>query len=230
MVFCIPLIQVAWIGSKHGTFLVGTHAAMVVLALGASFIELISRLLFIGSTMAMYWMADYFNLKYWVYINDGDIQPTLSNQDKDLHGDKIGWRVLEMIHITTQGMTHWIDTAEWLFLAAIYFLIYVSVSKSEVSHFARNWARFGLLLGAIAFFDFASDVMRFRSYFKDSWVPLLFNALSRFILMPIWLVWLGKQLPVARSNAIAAATARKENPSIGNASSVDLDAEAPTFA
>ena len=195
MMFCIPIIQVAWVQSRRGQWLLGTHVAIAALALGGSITELISRLMFIGTTSTSNWLATRFNLENWVEINNGMTEAAEEGGDPTtLDGDLIGWRVLEMIHIVSQGLIRWIDTAEWLFLSAIFTLIYLSVVKSEEAFFSRNWARLCLLLGGMAFIDFATDASRLHSNMTFSKGALFFSAVSRIILMPIWLLWLGHQL------------------------------------
>jgi hypothetical protein len=183
MIFCIPLIQVAWIQSQQGTRRLAVHVAIAALALGGSITELISRLMFVGAATTTAWLSRQFNLESWV-TDAADGTP-----------DYIGWRVLEVIHIINRGFLLWIDAAEWLFLAAIFFLLYYSVRRSEEAHFHPNWSRLGLLLGVLAFFDFSSEVMRLRDWRTFSKFAIFLSMGSRMVLMPIWLIWLGKQLP-----------------------------------
>lgn len=205
MVFCIPLIQVAWIQSRQGTYLLGTHVSIAALALGGSITELISRLMTIGTTATSIWLANRFNLQNWVEISaQGYVVASEGGaQDSTDNADMIGWRVLEVVHIVNRGLLLWIDAAEWLFLSAIFTLIYLSVVKSEESKLSRNWARLGLVMAALAFIDFSSDVLRLRSWMTFSTVAIFISVISRLFLMPGWLLWLGMQLP---SIKLAAAT------------------------
>ena len=165
MIFCIPIIQVAWVQSRHGQWLLGTHVAIAALALSGSITEFISRLMFIGTTSTSNWLATRFNLENWVEISNGITEAAEEGGDTTtVNGDLIGWRVLEMLYIVSKGLIKWIDTAEWLFLSAIFTLIYLSVVKSEEAIFSRNWARLGLLLGFIAFVNFSMDAWRLHSY------------------------------------------------------------------
>ena len=209
MIFCIPLIQVAWIQSRRGTFMLGTHVTIAALSIGGSITELISRLMYIGSTTTTNWVARRFNLENWIDIADGDAEVVENGGERGAGAtrveDMIGWRVLEMIYIVTRGLIAWIDSAEWLFLATIMFLIYVSVHKSEETSFSRKWARFGLSIGAMAFLHFASDILRLRKWITYAPVAVFLSAISRIFLIPIWLVWLGIQLSSARHDAQPAA-------------------------
>ena len=80
------------------------------MAIAGSIIELLARLMTVGMTNASEWLARDFNLDDW-----------------DTQGDGTGWRVLEMIHIVTRGMTLWIDAFESLALFGIVALIFYSV-------------------------------------------------------------------------------------------------------
>jgi hypothetical protein len=232
MALCIPLIQIAWIQSKRGTFLLTTHIAIGTLALGASFVELISRLLFIGSSASTYWLANNFNLDNWVDIADGNVVAAQTHTDE---GDMIGWRVLEVVSTVTRAMNHWIDAAEWLFLAAIFSLIYMSVYKSEVTYFSRNWARLGMGMGLLFFVNFAADVLRFHVWLSQPTFVIIMTAITRFVLMPAWLIWLGLLLPGARMNSqnqhnagTTPTTVRKDGTRFGPED--DIDTESPSFS
>ena len=187
MMFCIPLLQVAWMQSKAGTRHLALHVTVAVLALGGSITELIARLMFIGATSTGNWLAKDFNLNYWI-----DDETTTQG------GDMIGWRTLEMIHMITRGLLLWIDAAEWLFLSAIFTLLYLSVVQQEAPIFKRNWARLGLLIAALAFVDFASEVLRLKSWMTFSTVAIFISWISRMLLMPTWLLWLGRQLSAVK--------------------------------
>lgn len=186
MVFCLPILQVAWLQSRRGTHLISVHVAIGALALGGSITELISRLMFIGATSTGNWLAKDFNLSSWT--GEGTT-------------DDIGWRVLEMITIVTRGFLLWIDAAEWLFLSAIFTLLYVSTFSAGV--FSRGWARLGMLIALLAFVDFSSEVLRLKSWMTFSLVAVLISWVSRLLLMPIWLLWLGRQLVRVRAEATA---------------------------
>lgn len=206
MIFCIPVIQVAWVQSRRGQWLLGIHVAIAALALGGSVTELISRLMFIGTTSTSNWLATQFNLENWVEIsNDATEAAEEGGDPTTVGGDLIGWRVLEMIHIVTKGFIRWIDTAEWFFLSAIFTLIYLSVVKSEEAAFSRNWARLGLLLGGMAFLNFVADAMRLHTEMTFSKGAIFFSAVSRIFVMPFWMLWLGRQLTFVKLQPQASA-------------------------
>eukprot|EP00977_Amphora_coffeiformis_P020271 scaffold8028_cov165-Amphora_coffeaeformis.AAC.20 len=162
--------------------------------------------MFIGTTSTSNWLATRFNLENWVEIENGVTDAAEEGGDPTtIGGDLIGWRVLEMIHIVSKGLIRWIDTAEWLFLSAIFTLIYLSVVKSEESFFSRNWARLGLFLGFMAFLDFAGDASRLHSNMTFSKTAVFFEGVSRIFLMPFWLLWLGHQLTFVKLQPQASA-------------------------
>ena len=232
MVFCVPLIQVAWIQSRQGTFLLETHTAIVVLALGGSITELVSRLLYIGTTATSNLLATKFNLENWINISGGDAQAA-EDETVDVtaeDGDLIGWRVLEMIHIVMRGLTIWINSAEWLFLTGIFVLIYISVHKSDVPCFDRKWARLGMVIGMLAFVDFLSDITHLRYKLSLSKIAVGFTFISRAVLMPIWLVWLAQQLSTAQLKLESATTPSREVSFRDNRNNDNIAENVPDFS
>jgi hypothetical protein len=89
LMLCVPVMQFAWIQSQHGKRQLGLHSLLVALALGGSLSEMIARLMLVGLNSTAKWIASSFNLDSWT--SEGD--------------DKIGWRVLEMVHLMTSGTT-----------------------------------------------------------------------------------------------------------------------------
>lgn len=83
----------------------------IKLAIFGSLNELIARLLMVGMTNAAMWLARDFNLDDWTEVGDGT-----------------GWRVLEMIHIVTHGMTLWVDAFETLAMFGIVSILFYSVA------------------------------------------------------------------------------------------------------
>ena len=108
--------------------------------------------------------------------------------------DNIGWRVLEIAYFLLEGTLLWIDAVEWLFLSAMLTLLYISVRSHQERLLGIRWARLGLVMAFLCFVDFASDILRFQSWRTFSMVALGITVISRLILLPIWLVWLGRQL------------------------------------
>lgn len=209
------------------------------MAIAGSIIELLARLMTVGMTNASEWLARDFNLDDW-----------------DTQGDGTGWRVLEMIHIVTRGMTLWIDAFESLALFGIVALIFYSVmaepkykmkrsaSQSIVVNgesseddgadaasgtsgstasttapastsppqsafaavstkvpikptFTKCFAWFGLFIGTLAIVDFLADVLRFVDWKFFGRIAMATNVLLGAIFLPIWLLCLARQLPMA---------------------------------
>ncbi|KAL7515565.1 hypothetical protein ACHAXN_012725 [Cyclotella atomus] len=112
--FIVPIIQAAWILSRGGKRMVGTHMLLGSLAVFGGLIELLARLLMVGMTNAAMWLSKDFNLSNWT---------------SETSNDGTGWRVLEMIHTVTHGMILWVDAFETLIMFGIVTAIYYSVSS-----------------------------------------------------------------------------------------------------
>lgn len=184
-IFAIPILKVAWIQSGTGSRQIGLHIAIGVLALGGSSCELLSRMLYMGCSNALEWMASDFNLISWT--GDGS-------------NDEIGFRTLAMIDTALSGLLLWIDALEWLFLSGIFVLLYFSVRKNQLEgpSLSKRWAMFGLLLAILGFVEFFASILRFTNWMRYSAITEGVSALNKLFLFPLWLVWLGRQLPQIR--------------------------------
>jgi hypothetical protein len=190
-VFSIPILQVVWIQSMRGTRNIGLHVTVALFAIGGAVTELLSRLIYIGSSNSMAWMAKDFNLSNW--LGGGQ-------------GDDLGWKSLELVNIAVRGILLWVDAIEWLFLAGIFTLLGVSVLQGTEHLFGVRWAGFGAVMACMAVFDFAADILRFESWRTFSEVAMLISAINRLVLFPIWLLWLARLLPKAEAAALAASS------------------------
>jgi len=182
--FAIPILKVAWVQSaayKHRKQ-VGIHIAVAALALGGSISELLSRLIYIGSSAALEWMANDFNLDNWT---------------GETSNDGTGWRTLEMIAIASGGMLLWIDAIEFLFLFGIMTFLFLSVRKSEVKLFSMRWAWLGALIAVLSILDFAVAILRFQNWNTFGKFEFFLSVVNRFLLFPAWLLWLARQLSKA---------------------------------
>jgi len=182
--FCIPVINVAWILSHGGKRRVGMHVLIGALAVGGSIAELMARLMMVGVTNVSHWLAKDFNLDHWLgeETNDGT-----------------GWKVLEMGYLLSHGIILWIDAFEWLALCGVLVLIFYSVRTDEGRcAFGRKWSMLGLAIGILCLFDFVAEVLRLESWGTFMIVSIVISVINTLILMPIWLVMLGRQLPFAR--------------------------------
>jgi hypothetical protein len=189
----IPVLQVAWIQSYSGTRQIGVHVTVAALALGGSLSEFIARLLIIGASNAGEWLARDFNLDNWI---------------SESSNDKIGWRTLQVVHLVMRGMILWVDAVEWLALFGISVLLFVSIHSQTERLLSLRWAAVGLVMGLLALIDFAADILRLESWRTFSEIAFFITMLNRFVVLPVWLVWLGYQLPRAKE---LAATRRSDD-------------------
>ncbi|KAL7576453.1 hypothetical protein ACA910_017963 [Epithemia clementina (nom. ined.)] len=190
IVVCIPLFQTAWILSVKGTHLIGLHAALVVLALTAVFTEFLSTIMMVGSMAVMEWMSTDFNLSNWIDIGTGSSD------------DNVGWRVLEVVAMAIQGMVLWVDAMEVLFVSVILFLLFISIRRQEVGDsndhrvllLPLSFGGYSLVLSLVSIVEFSFEVLRFKSWTFYMQLAAIIKIFSRFILWPLWFLWLGDQL------------------------------------
>jgi hypothetical protein len=192
-VVAYSVIKVTWIQSCAGTRQMGLHLSIVVLALGGSFSELLSRLLSLGSANALGWMAGSFNLDDWNVTSTAN--------------DEIGWRTLQMIDIAINGLLLWIDAVEYLFLSGILILLFFSIRSTDgYKLFGMRWAYFGMFMACLGIVEFACAILRFENWITFSSLGFIINVLNQLFLFPIWLLWLSRQLPKAEAMASSRAT------------------------
>jgi hypothetical protein len=179
---CIPILQVAWIQSNQGNRGFTLHISVAVLAIAGGLTEFLSHIMHIGSTNAMEWIGKSFVLVNWAGIDSGD---------------DIGWKTLEVIYTASRGMLLWVGAMEYLFLAGIFALLYISIRSQSEQVFSMKWATFGAILGVLCIVDFLADVLRFQSFSSFGMLANVITFLNHSIFFPIWIYWLGKQLPMA---------------------------------
>eukprot|EP00339_Tiarina_fusa_P006895 CAMPEP_0117014352 /NCGR_PEP_ID=MMETSP0472-20121206/11659_1 /TAXON_ID=693140 ORGANISM="Tiarina fusus, Strain LIS" /NCGR_SAMPLE_ID=MMETSP0472 /ASSEMBLY_ACC=CAM_ASM_000603 /LENGTH=275 /DNA_ID=CAMNT_0004717889 /DNA_START=252 /DNA_END=1079 /DNA_ORIENTATION=+ len=181
--FAFPMIQLAWILSQRGSKSLWLHISIAVLALVGSFTEWISRLLYIGASMAGLLIKNDFELDTWVQQNDG-----------------IGWKALEVSHVMTQGLIIFIDAFEWICLFIILVFVHISVRRWR-SHdsvtFGACWNSLGLFIGLLCLLDFVAEVLRLDGFKLFGQIAFWYAAVNRLILIPMWLLMLGCRLPYA---------------------------------
>jgi hypothetical protein len=183
--FSFPIIQLAWILSQRGSKSLWLHIAIAILALVGSFTEWISRLLYIGSSMATELLVKEFNLDNWVSSNSGD---------------GVGWRSLEVTHIVTSGLILFIDAFEWIALCLILILVHISVRRWRVHDsvtFGACWNSIGLFIALLSLLDFVSEILRLDGFKLFGQIAFWYAAANRLILLPLWLLMLGCRLPYA---------------------------------
>lgn len=186
--FCIPIINVAWILSNRGKRKMGMHVLIGTLAIGGSIAELLARLMMVGISNVAQWLAKDFNLDHWKATSPGEET-----------NDGTGWKVLEISYMLGRGIILWIDAFEWLALSGVLVLIFFSIRDyREHSPFGWKWSILGLAIGILSLFDFIAEILRFQSWRTFMLISLAISIINTLILMPIWLLMLGRQLPSAR--------------------------------
>jgi hypothetical protein len=191
-VFCFPILQLAWMLSYQGTSTaLWIHVAIGILALGASLTEWIARLFWVGSNLASTLLINKFNLDKW-------LRADLATQYPD---DELGWLVLELNHIVASGFIWFVDAFEWMGLAGIFILVYISVRQwrmQDTSSFGGCWNNLGLLLGFFCICEFVAEILRFEGFQTAGSVSIVFAIINRLVLLPIWILTLGFALPRAQ--------------------------------
>lgn len=218
---CVPILNVAWILSAGGKRRIGLHVAIAALAIGGSISELLVRLMMLGMENIGLWFAKDWNLDNW--------------GNSDASSDGMGWRVLEVAYMFSNGIILWVDAFEWLALFGIFALIYTSLivdgyANSSEMTFSIRWAKLGLVIGALSLIAFVADVLRFLSWRTFSVVRIFVTVVNTLILFPLWLIYLGRQLPKIRSNFECAASKKgrllsNSSDGVGNESVVVTDVE-----
>jgi len=168
---------------------IGIHIAVVAMAVAGSISELLARLLYIGITSAEEWLAKDFNLNNW--------SDFLFRQTNAIYDDGNGWRTLEMMSIASHGMLLWVDTIELVFFFGVTTFLYISVHKSQARWFKLNWARLGALIGVLSIVEFVFVILRYQNWNAYGRVEKSVTRVNDFVLSPIWLLWLARQLPKA---------------------------------
>jgi hypothetical protein len=193
IVFCLPVIEMAWILSRSGTQVIGPCVAICIFAIGGAMTEWLSHLFWIGTTVGSFTLAFNFNLDQW-------LRPDVAASLGVPADDGIGWRDLEVTHIIVSGMIWVVDSFEWLCLAGIFIATFFCVyqwRRDEQSTFGPRWNALGLFIGFLAIIEFSMEIVRFEGYNFAGPIVLLYAALNRMILIPAWIISLGFQLPGA---------------------------------
>jgi hypothetical protein len=210
IVFSLPIVQMAWVLSRNGTRSVGCNFGIMIFTLAGSWSKWFTAIFWNGIYISFIQLAKNFNLSNW--LNSIDAQQFQLEDE-----DGLGWRVLEVNFIVTRGLVLVVNAVEWICLAVIFILTFLSVKewrKEDVSSFGGKWNSMGLFIGVLAAFNFILEVVAFE------WSPLvwiffiLYSALIRLILIPLWIIILGFQLPRATSkqfdSAVLAGTGELE--------------------
>ena len=183
-VFCIPILLTSWHLSNRGTQHLSVSIGIAVLALAGSFSEMLAAVLYLGVSNTIEWVSSSFELKDWTGA-----------------GDTVGYRTVEVVSVILRGLLLWVDAMEWLFLCGIFVLLFKLVrattrasSMEENSLWSSQWAMLGLCIGILSLVDFYANVLRFASWRVFSRIAFYVSMSMRLVLMPIWLLWLGRIL------------------------------------
>lgn len=182
-ILCMPIIEASWFLSRGGKKRTAPHIFVVIFAVGSSFTELMSRLMFVGTANTAEWITSSFDLDSW-------------------NG---AWQSFELTFMLLRGAIIWIDAFEYFSLFIIMILLCLAVWAEHndglgSETFGNKWAGFGLVIATFCLIEFAADIMRFIAwgwYMKVSIIISIFNSV---IALPIWLLILGAQLPKVRSH------------------------------
>jgi len=195
IVFCIPVIEMAWILSRNGTRSLPTNFGIVLFAMAASWTKWFSNIFWNGMYVSMTLLAKRFNLDNWM-PEIQDLQYQLEDEDG------VGWRCLELNYIVSKGLVWLVNGVEWIFLSAIFVLTFLSVREwrqFDQASFGGKWNALGLFIGLLCLIEFITEIVGFMGY-KLAWVfVVLYAGLTKLILIPTWILILGFQLPNATS-------------------------------
>ena len=64
-ILCMPIIEASWFLSNGGKKRTAPHIFVAIFAIGSSFTELMSRLMFVGTANTAEWLTTSFNLDNW---------------------------------------------------------------------------------------------------------------------------------------------------------------------
>ena len=98
----------------------------------------------------------------------------------------------EVVFVSLNGLVIWIDLMEQLIFAVILAHVFVSVRK--IGNFSKLWAKFSLVFMLVSFIDFFLSLFNFE-FWSMATVTIGISVVNRIVFMPIWLVWLARELP-----------------------------------
>ena len=193
IVFCLPIIEMAWVLSKGGKRALVWNLGIILFVLGGSWTKWFTAIFWNGMYISYLQIARNFNLDVWL--------STILAEQYQIDGeDGIGWRALEVNYMVSRGLVWIVNSVEWICLAAIFSFTFVSVfqwRKTDETSFGAKWNALGLFIGLLAVVEFIGEIVGFEGY-RVAWIfVVLYAALNRLILIPIWIIILGFQLPNA---------------------------------
>jgi len=195
IVFCLPLVEMAWVLSRKGKVSLGCNIGIMLFAVAGSWSKWFSSIIWNGTYISYIQLTKNFNLDNWL--------PSIQAAQYQLDGeDGMGWRALEVNYLVSRGLVLVVNALEWLCLAVIFTLTFFSVMqwrKDDQSSFGGKWNALGLFIGILAAIEFVLEIVGVEGV-GLAWVFfVLYSALNRLILIPLWIIILGFQLPNATS-------------------------------
>lgn len=201
IVFCIPVIEMAWTLSHNGTRSIGVNSAIMIFVLAGTWTKWFSNVFWNGMYLSFMMLAMNFNLENW----NPEIQDLQYRVDGE---DGIGWRALEMNYLVYKGLVWLVNAVEWFCLAGIFTLSFISVlrwRRQDETTFGAKWNSLGLFIGLIGVINFASEIIGAKGH-RVAWIfVVLYASLTRLVLIPLWIIVLGFQLPNASSKSFDSA-------------------------
>lgn len=192
--FTIPIIQLAWTLSRHGTRDVWLLGISVGLVLFGGLTEWVSRFFWTGEYSTSESLVNEYNIDQWLRE---DIAMMVLNTTHD----GMGWRALEVTYMLARGFIWYVDSFEWICLSGILIAIYAGVRRwraEDSTTFGGCWNSIGLFMGILCIFEFAADLVRFNNSSRTfGLISFSYGVVNRLILMPIWLLTLSVSLPRA---------------------------------
>merc|ERR1712183_143308 len=73
-------------------------------------------------------------------------------------------------------------------------MVFFSVRSASYKYFGVVWADFGLIIALLAFVDWVFNLLRMREWNLFTDLGLIVAIVNRLLLLPIWLLMLGRQL------------------------------------
>lgn len=181
----------------------GGAQSLRVLSTTATQIEVIGSLLFLGLMQSLNWVNLNFNMEEWLpttTMYNANVQQQGYNynypdenrrnlQNSGYMVDGLGWKTLEVLRVALRGMLFWVESVEYILLAAILVILFCSITSSSR---LRRWASAGLIVGLVSFLEFLECMRAFRH--GRGVMGVLLGCLNHSILVPLWLLWLGHVL------------------------------------
>lgn len=186
VIMTAPVLQVCVVQSLGGDRQLWLHSACVLIAMGGAIMEITAQLMHLGAFNAADWVSIEFTLTNWMSQTTGKT-------------DYIGYQALEVCWRIAAGLTLWVDSIEYLALAAMFLLIFWSTYSlgSMPQSIGIGLGGFAFFIGVLSLADFVAYVVRFKFWATASLVGRMISVLNRVIFIPLWFIVLSCYLPQA---------------------------------